>query len=274
MNVSAFLTKQNVNTIWDVISDEDIFKFLSKDYQNQILQLFMNNIKGFFDLEKTKNADLINMNKKYIILILNHIKKIHPYQPNKIKISNEEAAVKELITFEEIHNERKSQFEKDVEKRQNDFQEMINVKVPTAPKFSDNYEDIPISEMDKIIKEMTSKRNYEVEQINRNYNTDITQVNNWLKPQDTSIKAEKMVNNNNNSPSKKNVTWDLEEEQIEKVDDVEEDLFRKFKKIEKPNNIVLSVEEKTNESRIEYLENQVTIMNDKISKILQILENK
>jgi hypothetical protein len=88
MNVNTFLSKENVNTIWDVISDEDIFKFLSKDYQNQILQLFMNNIKGFFDLEKTKNADLINMNKKYIILILNHIKKIHPYQPNKIKISN------------------------------------------------------------------------------------------------------------------------------------------------------------------------------------------
>ena len=56
--------------------------------------------------------------------------------------------------------------------------------------------------------------------------------------------------------------------------DVEENLFKKFKKIEKPNNIVLSVEEKTNESRIENLEIQVAIVNDKISKILQILENK
>jgi hypothetical protein len=292
MNVNAFLSKENVNTIWDVISDEDIYKFLSKEYQIQVLNVFTNNIKGFYETEKQKNSDLVTMNKKYIILILNHIKKIHPYQPNKIKISNEEAPVKELITFEEIHNDRKSQFEKDVEKRQNDFEDMIKIKAPPAPTFADDYNDAPISEMDKILKEMTSKRNYEVEQINRNYNADITQVNNWLKPQDTSLKGEKLMNssnnsnnsnnnsNNNSSPGKKNVTWGNNDEFMNNVDIVEEveDIFKKLKKKEKPNNsnnnILLSIEERSNDDRIERLENQMSILNDKMSKILQILENK
>jgi hypothetical protein len=302
MNINNFLNKENINTLWDVVSDEEIFKFLSRDIQPKISNLFSNNIKGFFETERTKTNSLIDLNKKYILLILNHIKKNYPYQPNKIKIYDElpvkeHIIVKEHITSEEIQNERKTQFEKDLQQRQQEFENIINIKVPPVPEFADKCEEIPISEMDKIIKEMTAKRKYDVEQINRNYSADVNQTNNWLMSQETSLKTEKLSpqknkeeeeqhkysrfnflnleevdQNNIISPTKKNVTWGDNEE----FDEVEENIFNKLKKVTKTeassDNIFLSLEEKPNEDRITNLESQIKTINNKMDLILDLLK--
>ena len=117
MDINYFLNKENINTLWDVISDEAIFKFLSRDTQTKIYNLFSQNIKGFFEMERNRTNNLIDCNKKYILLISNHIKKNYQNQPNKIKIFDEQPT-KDLITYEEIQNDRKTQFEKDFLKRQ------------------------------------------------------------------------------------------------------------------------------------------------------------
>ena len=194
MSIKQFTQKQNIEMLWDVVSDEEIFRFLSPDIQQKISHLFISNIQGFYETEKTKSNSLVDLNKKYILLILNHIKKTYPYQPSKIKIHNEssvkEPSIKELITYEEIQNDRKSQFDRDLNKRQVEFEDAINVKAPPAPDFTDKESDKPIKEMDKLVKEMLAQRNYEVEQINRTYNSS-NQVDNWLKPQETSLKTDK-----------------------------------------------------------------------------------
>jgi hypothetical protein len=305
MNMSEFLNKQNIAMLWDVISDEEIFKYLTRDIQSKIANLFSENIKGFFEIERTKTNNLIDLNKKYILLILNYIRKNYPYQPNKIKIY-EELPVKEFITAEEIQNERKTQFEKDLQDRQQEFENIINVKVPPVPEFADKYEDSPISEMDKIIKEMTAKRNYDIEQINYNYTSDINQANNWLKSQETSLKTEKFtpqkindettqnysrfkflnnideINsekieiNKGNSPQKKNVTWGENREINNKEEinnDIEENIFLKLKKVEKKvdkhDNINFSIKEITNEERIINEERIVNLENE-----IKALNNK
>ena len=120
-----FLKEQNIKMLWDVVSDEDIFRFLTPDNQSKIYQLFLNNIEGFSENEGTKTISLVNLNKKYILLILNHIKKT--YSPSKIKIHNEQQQpLKELITFEEIQNDRKSQFEQDFNRIQEEFEDSIS----------------------------------------------------------------------------------------------------------------------------------------------------
>ena len=305
MSNRQFIQKDNVIMLWEVISDEDIFKFLSRDLQVKIYQLFSNNIQGFFESELLKTTSLVDMNKKYILLILNHIKKTYPNQPSKIKIYSE--PVKESITYEEIHNERKSQFEKDLNKRQEEFQDFMTVKAPPVPEFSDKDRDKPIKEMDKILKEMQAQRNYEIDQINRNLNSaNTTQIDNWLKPQETSLKSEKFMpqkdeQSNNYSrfkflndlegevspKDKKNVSFsNIEEIKTYNVDDEEDDnIFAKLKKVknkenkEDNNNITLEIHEPTifennNEDRIAKLERNVNSLNEKIDKIFQLLTNK
>jgi hypothetical protein len=143
------------------------------------------------------------------MLVLNHsnkvIKNSMSTEIKKIKISNETPNnVNELITYEEIQNDRRSQFDKDLNKRQEEFTNSMSLPVPPVPKFTDSLDDGPISEMEKAIQEITAKRNYDVEQINRNNNNLIanSNVDNWLKPQETSVKTDKFVqpiqNNNGN----------------------------------------------------------------------------
>jgi hypothetical protein len=289
MNINNFLNKENLNTLWDVISDEDIFKYLSRDIQSKIAQLFTNNVKGFFEIERTKTNNLVDINKKYIMLILNHIKKTYTQQmPNKIKILDE-PPTKEFITAEELHNERKSQFDKDLNKRQEEFENIMSVKAPPVPNFLDKYEDKPIGEMDKIIKEMTAKRNYEVEQITKNTVVD----DSWLKPQETSLKSEKItkepqpinesrfrylnMDNVQPSPTKKTVTWGNNTETSDS--EIEENIFKKLKKVKQPeieNNISLSFEEinnnVSNDDKIRELQSEVKTLNSKLDMIINLLQ--
>jgi len=305
MAVNLFNTKDNIKMLWDVISDEDIFTFLTPDIQSKIYNLFLNNIQGFFESERKKTNLLVDLNKKYILLILNHIKTTYPYQTNKIKIHNEQPQLKELITFEEIQNDRKSQFEKDFNKRQEEFEDSMTLKSPPVPEFADKESDKPIKEMDKILKEMQVQRNYEVDQINRTYNTS-NQVDNWLKPQETSLKTEKPQNNvdkleqsqthsrfkflseiesslspNNN---KKNVTFSntdiVTTFQEEDEDDI--NIFSKLKKVDKKehNSIVLQISEPTingdnlNDDRIAKLERNLTNLSEKMDKIIGLLNQR
>jgi hypothetical protein len=306
MSSKTFLNTENISMIWDVITDEEIFKFLSRDIQNKIANIFTSNLKGFFESEIPNTHNLIDINKKYIMLILNYIKKNFPaQQPNKIKIHNEivpSSSEKELITYEEIQNDRKSQFEKDLNKRQEEFTNSMTIQVPAVPEFVDKKIDAPIREMEKIIKEMTAQRNYEVEQINKNYQ----QAEGWLKPLETSIKNDKNVsssiisneqNENNklrylkfeneeiilNSPEKrKNVSWgensEIENKKIsEDLNLTEDNIFKKLKKVNSsPIHPTLELEEplinNSKEDRIQNLENEVKSLNIKMDMLINLLK--
>ena len=283
--------------------------FNSKDIQFKIHELFIANIPGFFGNEFTQTNSLVDMNKKYILLIHNHIKKNYPIQPDKIKIHND-SPVKESITFEDIQNERKSKFEQDFNRRQEEFEDLISIKKPPVPEFADKDRDNPIKEMDKILKEMQSQRKYDIEQINRNYNSDnnIIQVDNWLKPQETSLKTEKFINKQEIKSSgeldnqgsrfkflnnieqqqqvkdKKNVSFSNIQEinTFDTQDDEEEDgndtIFTKLKKVSntrKDDNITLQIHESSiNEDRISKLEREIKNINNKMDKIIEILSKK
>ena len=271
MNTTSFLNNENVKVLWDVVIDEDIIKRQPREFHENILKLFRNNLKGFYDVESQKTTNLVDMNKKYILLILNYANRqiaqiaqnVKP-EYRKIKILDElpQKKVNELITYEEIQNDKRTQFDKDLNRRQEEFSNSMALPVPPVPKFSDNLDDGPISEIDKAIKELTSQRNYDVEQISRSNNNNLnSNTDNWLKPQETSLKNDKLtpqqpiqnsnINGNNSrlkylkidnenvenqvisldrekqiSP-KKNVTWDLKPYNYSS--DVKDDLLNEVK---------------------------------------------
>jgi hypothetical protein len=200
MNTKNFLNNENVKVLWDVVIDEDIIKRQSREFHENILNLFRSNLKGFYDVESQKTTNLVDMNKKYILLILNYANKqiaqnVKP-EYRKIKILDElpQKKVNELITYEEIQNDKRSQFDKDLNRRQEEFTNSMALPVPPVPKFTDNLDDGPISEIEKAIKELTSQRNYDVEQISRSNNNSLnSNTDNWLKPQETSVKNDKLT---------------------------------------------------------------------------------
>lgn len=315
MSNTDFFRNDNIEMLWDIIIDEEIFKNKSPQIQTEIKTTFLNNIEGFYKTEKLNTKNLIDLNKKYILMILNYIKNSFSQQKqniipqnNKIKIYDELLDNKKaLITFEDIQNDRTTQFEKDLNKHKEDFNDSMSLNIPPVPNFADNSKDLPINEMEKMIKEMTDKRNYDTEQINRNIN--VENVDSWLKPKETSIKSEKyqapqqkQFENNNSGlkyikienteidknvyknqiidlntlplqdTSKKNVTWggNITLEIAERNYDNfidETDLFKKLKKVESIPNKEININ--TSED-ILILKEQVIELNKKVESLNNI----
>jgi len=287
MSIVQFTQKDNITMLWEVISDEECFRFLARDIQTDVHQLFLNNIQGFFDNEKIKVNSLVDINKKYILLILNHVKRHYNIEPSKITIHKEQ--VNEPITYKEIQNDRRNNFDRDLNIKREEFEDLMTIKAPSVPEFADKEGDKPIKEMDKILKEMQTQRNYEIEQINSNNNCSTTQVDNWLKPQETSLKTDKF---NFVEPTKNNrfkfldnianqvpeVIKDAKNVSFNNIDYIqtytnededEDNIFSKLKKVssKKIENNKLDIDE----DRISKLEIEVKNMSIKMDNILELL---
>lgn len=285
MSVNDFATNENVNMLWEVISDEDCFKFHSRDVQNVIYDIFLKNIPGFFKIEKRSTNTLVNINKKYILLVLKYIRENHPYKANKIQILEETKPT--LITYEEIQNDRNIKWNTEFEKKQKEFDDFMVIKQPNVPNFMDGEKDVPITDMDKILNDMKKKRNYEIAEI-----SEFHSLNNNIVKTDT----ENSINTADES-FKKNVSFnEVENIQMFYSDDIIEsetnDIFSKLKKkndnkddLNKPdlnndnknykNNNSLDINNldiNNIDKRLTYIENDLYNIHSKIDRLISLLE--
>jgi hypothetical protein len=292
MSTNDFLTKQNVDLLWEVIIDDDLFKNKPKELINQIGSIFTQHLRGFNEAEKNNSNNLMSMNKRFIGIILNHSRSIIIQSQ-----SSQKQKGKELITSTDLQTERMSQFEKDLSQKQSEFTNAMSLPVPPVPKFSDNNLDKPISEMELAIKKALEQRNYDIEQVNKNLNK--SNADSWLKPQETSLKSEKIVPlKNQNSLKyikidnenientiikkdiidlgpKKQITWEDENISLQIAQDnedenniIETNIFKKLKKINPEIDDQLSIN-----NRMNILEDKLNGLNNKIDLMIKILQS-
>ena len=308
MSTNDFLTKQNVDLLWEVIIDDDLFKNKPKELINQIGSIFRQNLRGFNEAEKINSSNLMSMNKRFIGLMLNHSYSIINTNKNPTTVQKQ----KELITSTDLQTERMSQFEKDLSQKQSEFTNAMSLPVPPVPKFSDNNLDEPIGEMELAIKKAVEQRNYDIEQVNRTLNK--SNADSWLKPQETSLKSEKIVPLKNqksdsnfyheNSPAQnslkyikidnenientiikkdiidlskqKHISWEDENvslQIVEKENDIiENNIFKKLKKLSPEINQDSDESFKIN-NRMNILEDKIEGLNNKLDLIIRILQS-
>jgi len=196
-----FLTKSNVQLLWEVLMDEDILRSKPPQFIQHIMKHFNNHLIPFYENEK-KNTEptiqnLVFYNKKYISFMIDTIKKLedlfHMQNEKQKQKQNFDQNKKQLITYEEIQEERKSKFVSDLNKKQEEFQRAVAIPVPPTPQFTDPFEEEkpPISELEKRIKQTIAERNFDLE--NRNYGSnDTKKTGQWLNSQETSVKNDKI----------------------------------------------------------------------------------
>jgi len=170
----SFLSKDNVEMIWELIADEDIMRNITGEQTVDIQKIFINDIRQFYQRENGSNKDLMEMNKQFIEIMLQKMSR--------------ESSVKAPITVEDIQSSRMNEFEKQLANKQNEFSSAMTTRVPEKPKFDDEL-DRPISEMEDLIARTLAQRNFDIEQIQQNINKE--QVKTFLKSEETSIKSEK-----------------------------------------------------------------------------------
>jgi hypothetical protein len=193
-----FITTENIEMLWEIILDDIKDRVKSQEHASHARGFFINQARAFFEREKTVKQNLMQMNKKFIGEIMISFKQQpqqsqQQFQPQKINISNKEPT---NFTIEDLHSERLSAFEKSLSEKKNDFMSAMSVPVPEAPKFSDAELDKPIgSAMDELIARTLAQRNFEIENIHKSVNKN--EVEKWLKPAETSVKSEKIQENEN-----------------------------------------------------------------------------
>lgn len=193
--MTNFLNEDNVRLLWEVLMDENILYSKPKELIDYFLQIFQKNLVPFYENERktidTIPQNLIFFNKKYISFMMDTIVKLETQSLPLIKTMT--PVKKEMITYEEIQEERKTIFERELSKKRDEFQKAVALPIPPTPSFGDQMleEKPPISELERRIQQTISERNFDLE--NRNYNQNTAQqVANWLNPQDTSLKKEKV----------------------------------------------------------------------------------
>jgi len=179
----SFLEKQNVDLLWDILLDAES-TFIMKNngrYKDPIQKNFITIVKNFYEQEKRSQQSLMELNKKMVSIL------IHSWMPMLKREEEEQHQHKEqqkkehvLFTVEEIQNDRKTQFEKELSEKENDFRNAMTQSIPPVIDFHEK-KDEPISEMEKLIAETIAQRNFEINQIQ---NVNKEEAEKWLRPKE------------------------------------------------------------------------------------------
>jgi len=167
---NEFLTETNAQMIWDIMQESSVYNDVEYQDKIEIRKHFVQNMRAFYEQKGKGIPHLIEQNKLFISAALNEYR------------TKEKPFKKEAYTIKDIQAERASQFERDLDKRRNDFENSIATPKPRVPVFSDEM-DKPISEMSALVARAMAEREKEITQIH--------QV--LAKPLETSIKQEKQL---------------------------------------------------------------------------------
>jgi len=161
---TLFTTNENIDLLWEIILEEEfIRKVVSREKIVEFRNYFIVQIKEFHNATAKLNIPLVQLNKQFITNFMMVLQQ-PTTTPNNTPNNSQN---KQLYTSQEIQAERKSQFENDLTRKQNEFTRAMSVPVPEIPKFGEDL-DKPIgSAMDELIAKTLAERNYEIQQIQR-----------------------------------------------------------------------------------------------------------
>jgi hypothetical protein len=163
---ASFITNENIDLLWEIILEEEfIRKVVSREKIVEFRNYFIVQIKEFHNVTAKLNIPLVQLNKQFITNFMMVLQQPTTTPNNTPNNSQNNIQNKKLYTSQEIQAERKSQFENDLTRKQNEFTRAMSVPVPEIPKFSEDL-DKPIgSAMDELIAKTLAERNYEIQQI-------------------------------------------------------------------------------------------------------------
>jgi hypothetical protein len=204
MSINEFLSTKNINLIWLVIQEEEIIQKQSNEFVENVIQFIQSTLYDFFEKEKGKVKSLQELNKRFIIFILNYItsliKQIQTQSQTQTPIHIPKNPIinlketPELVTFEEIQKNKLDNFDRELLEKQNEFSNAINKHIPETPNFS-NKRDTPLTESELLVKKMLDQRRMEEEYFKQ------SSINeNWIKPIETSVKKTKIMETVTSTP--------------------------------------------------------------------------
>ena len=295
--------------LWEVLLDELNVNLDNKVIMTNVKTVFESNINLFIS-KANPSSGLMNLNKLFLSQIITAVNRLFPnlkqdqdQQQMKLINISDEIMNDEPYKVEDIHSARQTDFEKQVNQRRSDFDNLVNIKKPKELDFSDKTDNSKIVEMEALIAETVAKRKFDIDQIQTNLNTNTyTNTNNseeWLTSNETSLRSDKQQQNDNshdlnqrkhkyvniNSLPKKvsfnegnNITMNIEEFSdelpLQTTTNIPTNIFNKLKKI--PLLTQDQSQDQSIQTQINNLNNKIdtlfTMMDQMATNVKQIME--
>lgn len=181
-NKNEFITSLNIKLLVEVMTDENMLINL-----NDIEQIVTN----FYNKEKDLYDNLFHMNKAFITRMIQSTTK------EKCSIP---------ITFKELQYEKITNFERQLNEKEEDFKNTISRNIPQMPNFRDKMDE-PLNEMDAIIKKTIAERNYDITQINKKEKISPLFFKKYIKIDDEFIENNEPIIDLEKGENNKHISW-------------------------------------------------------------------
>jgi len=167
-----FTSQANKRLLWEIMVENNVFTDISNTYVTNIKADFEKNlqrIKGTI----TGNDTILELNKKSILKMIEEVKKYREL-PNSTTTPHHVP-----VTSSEVLNKKQAQFQKGLQTKQEEFNQLIQPVKPQTIDFSDKTDDEPIgSEMDMKLSQTIAWREQQLSQVLEKQNP--TEANEWI----------------------------------------------------------------------------------------------
>lgn len=272
--MSLYITKENQDLLWNVIhKNESMKKKLETLQVEQKIKWFQQIIEKFYRENETKVIDkqaLVLMNKQTISHMIKDLKE-NNYSINVNKIDDnvtplEINNLQEIDTPPVIKDNKQEVYLSEFEKRQQEYNSMMNKKVPETIDFSESTEgDQVITNMEELIKQQVAARQLDMDNIQMN-----------IQPKDNNVEILKIEENTNvdietyelelksEEKMKKSVSW---EDNMNKKLNLEE----RYSNLEKKCNQIIETLEHTVQENI-MIKDKYESLEEKCNAIIENLD--
>ena len=164
--MNSFNTNENKNLLWELMNTHNLFKDIDNQHYQEVQKLFEEEI--VFISNNNKSLDLVEQNKKFLSSI---ITKLNKYK-NPVIFTH---------TAAELQLKKQKELDNSYNKKQNEFNELINSHIPSQSiNFSDEIDKPFEDDIDKIINETIASRDLQIENIIQTQSNSIDHANSWI----------------------------------------------------------------------------------------------
>lgn len=283
--MNNFMNPENIQVLWEVLLDEPSFKNNSREEIQSKMNYFNNEIKLFYNTQingTNKPQSLIQMNQTFLKAVLQSFG-----TQNQPQYSIQQSP-KQLYTASDLQEERRNQFEMQLSKKKQDFDDSMILKKPPVPDFADATRNENTTSMEALLAQALEQRNMELNQIQNTISTALSSSD-WLKPKETSMKSENTTGNNSaikyikigreQLPPLENEIIDISVGDIRSAGDIRSSVYNEKKQISWADNMLrsdsfLNQDNKTPGilSKFKKEKTQLDLMDEKINNLQTTLE--
>jgi len=168
--MSDFTANENKGIIWDILVEQKIFENVESKYKYEIKDIFEQTI--LITEKQGRGLSLIEKNKEVIKIM---VIKLDAF---KKQLLNKPPAVPRQYTNDELHKERQSAFERELKRKQTEFDGLTRT-APEKIDFSDVVDEKIGDKMDMLLAETIASRERQLNQVLRTQTPE--QATKWIE---------------------------------------------------------------------------------------------